>query len=184
MEKAYFISLMMDIRGGTLYRIYCPEDLDQVIRVDLPWFVLYHHGTGIYDQFYNLRYINAHYGSPCYESYDGCLYRKSGELLFVPMGKDSVRLSPSITSFDPAVFVGHDKLTQIEVPEDSPYIFRDGCLFSADMTNLYLSPGRGRTCLSPRRSILSATRSSAGPLSASPWNRATRSIPFGTERCS
>ena len=137
MEKAYFISLMMDIRGGTLYRIYCPEDREQVIRVDVPRFVLYHHGTEVYSQFENLRFINAHYASPCYESYDGCLYRKSGELLFVPLGKTSLLLSPSISSFDPAVFAGHDKLTQIQVPEGAPYLFRDGCLFSADMTSLY-----------------------------------------------
>ena len=137
MEKAYFISLMMDIRGGTLYRIYCPEDLDKVIRVDVPRFVIYHQGTRIYDQFENLRFINAHYASPCYESFDGCLYRKSGELLFIPMGKDAVRLSPSIISFDPAVFAGHDRLTRVEVPDGAPYVFRDGCLFNTDMTSLY-----------------------------------------------
>ena len=136
METVEFLNILMQIRGGRLSRIFCPDGNDIVTKIDVPRFVIYHEGTHIYDQFPNLQVIAAHPFSPCYDTYNGCLYKKSGELLYIPIGRESIRLSPDITGYDPKVFADHDKLREIDTSEATGYVFRDGCLYSADMTSL------------------------------------------------
>ena len=136
MAEAEFLGIMMQIRGGRLSRIVCLDDVESITKIDVPRFVIYHERTDIYNQFPNLQVISAHWESPCYDTYNGCLYKKSGELLYIPCGREGIRLSPDITGYDPKVFAGHDKLREIDVSEAPGYVFRDGCLYSGDMTSI------------------------------------------------
>ena len=145
----YRPDIMLDIHGHILYGIYCTRGAaDKLTKFYVPREVTYHHKPSLY-WFPNLEEIIADPESPVYETHDGCLYNKRGELLYIPHGKKSLRFYEGITGFDPAVFNGHTNLRDIVTSESDRYVYTNGCLFGSTFRWLYFVSSEVRELVIP-----------------------------------
>ena len=142
-------NVFLDMAGKHhLCGIYLKGDVSEFTAFHVPKDVTHHSSAGLY-WFPNLQEIIADPESPVYETHDGCLYTKRGEILYIPHGKTRLHMDACAKDFDPRVFSDHLNLTEIDTRDNDRYIYKDGCLYSKEMTSLYFVSSQVRELVIP-----------------------------------
>ena len=120
-------------------------DCEKITSVHVPLSIMSHKSWNFY-WFPNLLEIVAHPDSPQYITYDGALYSKYGELLYIPKGKKTIRLAPFLKSIDYRAFWNHNNLKEVSIDSsnDSFDIYH-GCLVSKDNKEVYFVANEEQT---------------------------------------
>lgn len=131
--------VLFEMSKHFVFNIYCrPEyDPDSITSITMPGDIT-GHLSWPYDRFPELQEIITHPDNPRYMTYDGALYSKYGELLYVPLGKETLRLAPFLKRIGHRALWNRNRLKEIVLdPSNKEFQIFLGCLFSKDLRTVY-----------------------------------------------